>query len=777
MQQPSKKRLAHYKEVFGLTATQMRTVAEVYNPKVFTTKATKHRLIPGKAFDLVLGDNLLSAGARRSVMNYLQHDRPRLVVVSPPCRPFSQLQNLSLDSRYKNPVRMQEYMKKLSEGKRLLQFACQVCQLCSSLGLTFLFEHPWAAKSWQEKCLRRVKKLDGVCLVRGDQCQFGLRDQRGQPLRKATGFMTNCQALADRLARRCRQDHEHGHIIGALDGYPKSKDAQYYPDGLANAALKEYARLAGRELLQVQMDHADYIIEQDDQLDRIYFTEKELQNNDYINNDGVHNINFEENYDQSIKGDINFEENYDQSIKGDLNFTENYHDQSIKGDINFRENYPDQSIKGDINFRENYQNQSNVNENYHQEDSPDAEAYRPMDPSGYGVTDAMIEAGGWVKIDEATWAVIRKDATRIPVPDPENEMKPEEFIWRSTWLRKDGRWNQLEDEIPWNSLRQKDRLVTQNQFLVSVFKKNINVHGGRSMRHFPGMQRASLQKLVRRAHEGMGHPDRERFIRILRSGRAPEEVINIAKELKCSVCEAYRLPAPPHRASPPREEFGVNDLVGIDTVHIRNHKNENVPAANIIDWNTHFQLVIPMKAENASCIRSAYRQWTRFFGPPRRVMVDLGTEFLAEFRREAEIDGAEVIPSPVEAPNQRGLTERAGGLFKNMLYRAMQDFACSNEPEWRELVDTTCLMRNRLMMRSGYSPIQRVIGYSPRLPAGLHSDGEQDYMAADLIHIGDRDARRAMEMRKAAAIAFHQTDCQRALRLSYYVGSSTVREL
>ena len=144
--------------------------------------------------------------------------------------------------------------------------------------------------------------------------------------------------------------------------------------------------------------------------------------------------------------------------------------------------------------------------------------------------------------------------------------------------------------------------------------------------------------------------------------------------------------------------------------------------------------------------------------------MDLGTEFLAEFRRQAEIDGTEVIPSPVEAPNQRGLTERAGGLFKNMLYRAMKDFACSNEPEWRELVDTTCMMRNRLMMRSGYSPIQRVIGYSPRLPAGIHSDGEQDYMAADLIHIGDRDARGAMEMRKAAAIAFHQTDCQRVFR-------------
>ena len=171
-----------------------------------------------------------------------------------------------------------------------------------------------------------------------------------------------------------------------------------------------------------------------------------------------------------------------------------------------------------------------------------------------------------------------------------------------------------------------------------------------------------------------------------------------------------------------------------------------------------------MISETAAEIRKAYRQWLRFFGAPRKLLIDLGTEFRAEFRRQAEQDGSEVALSSVEAPTQRGLTERAGGIFKNILYKSMMDYGCQSREEWLELVDVACMTRNRLLLRAGYSPIQRVIGYSPRLPGGLLTGGENDHMAADLIRIGDRDAARAMKMRKAASVAFHEADCDQALR-------------
>ena len=192
----------------------------------------------------------------------------------------------------------------------------------------------------------------------------------------------------------------------------------------------------------------------------------------------------------------------------------------------------------------------------------------------------------------------------------------------------------------------------------------------------------------------------------------------------------------------------MNDLVGIDTVHLRDHNNKAIPAINVVDWNTHFQLVIPLAAETAEEVRMAYRQWVRFFGPPRRLMIDLGTEYKSSFRRQCERDGTEVVPSSLEAPYQRGLTERAGGVFKDILYKAMKDYDCQSEPEWRELVDITCMTRNRLLIRGGYSPIQRVIGYCQRLPGDLLSGGEDDHMAASLVKIGDGPAEQAMKMRQ-----------------------------
>ena len=80
------------------------------------------------------------------------------------------------------------------------------------------------------------------------------------------------------------------------------------------------------------------------------------------------------------------------------------------------------------------------------------------------------------------------------------------------------------------------------------------------------------------------------------------------------------------------------------------------------------------------------------------------------------------------------------------------------------------MMRNRLLIRGGYSPIQRVIGYCPRLPGGLLSGGDGDHMAASLAKIGDGPAEQAMKMRKVAAIVFRAAECDQELRAAIHSG-------
>ena len=93
---------------------------------------------------------------------------------------------------------------------------------------------------------------------------------------------------------------------------------------------------------------------------------------------------------------------------------------------------------------------------------------------------------------------------------------------------------------------------------------------------FPGSHPLSLPALVKRAHEGLGHPGKDRFLRILKHSKASEQVLKIAKELKCSVCERFKRPRPSRAGAPPRE-VGLNEIVGVDTIQMRAffHRNPN----------------------------------------------------------------------------------------------------------------------------------------------------------------------------------------------------------
>ena len=129
------------------------------------------------------------------------------------------------------------------------------------------------------------------------------------------------------------------------------------------------------------------------------------------------------------------------------------------------------------------------------------------------------------------------------------------------------------------------------------------------VKEMPLADRFSLSRLVRRAHEGLGHPDRDRFIRILKYSKAKPEVLAEARcfTSTCGVCERHRKVRPSRRSAPPRElEF--NDCVGVDVIDLPlpggNHKAR--PTLNIIDWSSKFQLMVPLTAKNPHVVREAY---------------------------------------------------------------------------------------------------------------------------------------------------------------------------
>jgi hypothetical protein len=291
-------------------------------------------------------------------------------------------------------------------------------------------------------------------------------------------------------------------------------------------------------------------------------------------------------------------------------------------------------------------------------------------------------------------------------------------------------------------------------------------------RRLPRERPLGLQHLVRRAHCGLGHIGNDKLARILQSAGVKKEAVEIAKKLTCDICLRHRKVAPARAAAPPKE-LHPNQIVGVDTVYLPGLTpgGKLRMALNILDWATRFQLIVPLDDHTPRSATRALYQWIRIFGPPERIYSDLGKEFNGCFQHMMDRESIVMDPGSLETPTQRSLTERAGKSFKEIFAKTLMDVACTTWEEWREAVDVTNATINRLTNKSGFSPVQRMLGYSPRIPGTNLSGGFNDHATASRYHAGDLQVQRAINLRRAAATAYHQADCDQALRNALHAGS------
>ncbi len=295
--------------------------------------------------------------------------------------------------------------------------------------------------------------------------------------------------------------------------------------------------------------------------------------------------------------------------------------------------------------------------------------------------------------------------------------------------------------------------------------------GGPLRRLLPRERPLSIEQLVRRAHCGLGHVGNDRLARILQASGARPEAVNYAKGLQCDVCLRHKRVAPPKAAAPPKE-LKPNQAIGVDTVWLPGLQpgGRLRMALNIICWCTRFQLVIPLKDHTPRGARQALYQWFRIFGVPEVIYSDLGKEFRGCFEQMTDQQAVILDPGSLESPTQRSLTERAGKNFKEILSRTLMEITCQTWEEWEEAVDVVTATVNRLANKSGFSPVQRMLGYSPRIPGTLLSGGHNDHSTTSRYLAGDQQVQRSMKLREAAAVAYHKADCDQALKNALHAG-------
>jgi hypothetical protein len=206
------------------------TVSELYSEPRITKEAAKEGMRQGSSIDLKTGYDLSKPADQRRAWRALQAEDPDLIMICPPCGPFSQMQAINYSR-----MSMQRAVALLGEGLHHLEFSMKVYEWQVRRGKIAIFEHPDRSKTWEEECVQRILRMPQVERVRGDLCEFGLKvSPSDRPSLKPTGFMVNSKYLARRLAKRCTGSHEHH----ALEGGTLTKQAEVYPPGLCKAIVK-----------------------------------------------------------------------------------------------------------------------------------------------------------------------------------------------------------------------------------------------------------------------------------------------------------------------------------------------------------------------------------------------------------------------------------------------------------------------------------------------------------------------------------------------------------
>ena len=226
-------------------------ISELYSPPRIALEAAKHNLRGGYSFDLTVPDkdgyvwDFSQPECRKRAWAKIVKSKPFLLIGSPPCTAFSNLQNLQRDQPG-GDAKVDAWIEK---AKVHIEFCCELYTYQMRQGRYFLHEHPQSATSWKLPNIMKLASNPMVYKATTHMCRFGMvsTDEQGEGLvLKPTTMMTNSIEIQRELDRQCdRVSHRHVHLTGG-----RAKDAAIYPKALCRAVCRGTAK-------QMELDAAD----------------------------------------------------------------------------------------------------------------------------------------------------------------------------------------------------------------------------------------------------------------------------------------------------------------------------------------------------------------------------------------------------------------------------------------------------------------------------------------------------------------------------------------
>ena len=195
-------------------------------------------LLAEVSLDLQTGWDANLPAMREFAFKAIEKRKPRVIMLSPPCTVYSQLQRLWSHSRM-DPL---EFEIRREEADGFMHFTKDVATKQSDSGRGWIFEHPATASSWDLECVQEMAELPGAQVSTFDQCRYELRGPAGGLMKKRTKLLSNLPQIHAEFAAktcRCRQfGEEHELIQGSFNGVKRSTHAQCYPQPMVRALVR-----------------------------------------------------------------------------------------------------------------------------------------------------------------------------------------------------------------------------------------------------------------------------------------------------------------------------------------------------------------------------------------------------------------------------------------------------------------------------------------------------------------------------------------------------------
>ena len=196
---------------------------------------------------------------RQLARQLIDETDPDWIIGSPPCTAFS-LWNRGINYK-KMPI--DEVRRRISEGRKHLNFMVSLYRKQLARGKHFLHEHPQSAASWMEIGIKSLSQNPLVHLTTVDQCMYGLTTPKEgggiAPAKKPTTFMTSSRQMADLLTTRCDKSHAHQRLVSG-----RCFNASFYPLKLVQTIIQGMKNT--RDIENIIKKH------EKDRIDMIYAT-------------------------------------------------------------------------------------------------------------------------------------------------------------------------------------------------------------------------------------------------------------------------------------------------------------------------------------------------------------------------------------------------------------------------------------------------------------------------------------------------------------------------